>query len=112
MWTGGEILWFGQRLLCPELGSACSDSEPFLASYDPATDTYRNLAIGQAGSSAGEVLRPVGSAGTDAFFENSGDPSAGLTRYDLTTETWSQGDPAPCEIDNDGGKPASPLPAT
>jgi hypothetical protein len=99
VWTGRQLLVIGERSLCPELGSACRQSEPFFASYDPVTDILKPIDLADAPISArhGE-LRPIAWTGSVALFSDQGNSAAGIAIYDPRTDEWRTGRRPPCAV--------------
>lgn len=101
VWSGEEVFIAGSLYLCPELGSVCTDTRPIFLAYDPQTDSLHEIDLAGApvdGQTA--TLAPLAWTGTDVVFKISGEPSAGLVRYNPSNEMWSTGQMAPCPVDD------------
>jgi len=99
VWDGEQVFIAGSLYLCPELGSVCTETRPIFLAYDPQTDSSHEIDLTNAPADVQAApLAPLAWTGTDVVFTISGEPSAGVIRYDPSDETWSTGEPGPCPV--------------
>jgi len=94
-WTGSRVIIVGKRCVTPDRGSTCTKYRPVFVSYDPATDTRRQLGT-TSPPDADRGLISIGWYRHEALFLYA--PTQRILGYDPATGRWHAGAAAPCTL--------------